>query len=198
MNIDDIRQIIRKNNGIVSSKEISANNIDSWYLTDMVRKGELERVARGIYLDPKYDNYDELYLFQLQFSVCIFSHQTALYLHGLTDRYPFFYEVTVYQGYNSWRFKDKVTSYQVKKPRYKVGITRVKTEMDNLVYTYDMERTICDLVRDRKNQDPEIFSKAWHYYLNNDDKDIWKLREYAELFNISKQVEEILEVIKYE
>ena len=61
-----------------------------------------------------------------------------------------------------------------------------------------MERTICDLVRDRKNQDPEIFSKAWHYYLNNDDKDIWKLREYAELFNISKQVEEILEVIKYE
>lgn len=198
MNIDDIRQIIRKNNGIVSSKEISANNIDSWYLTDMVRKGELERVARGIYLDPKYDNYDELYLFQLQFSVCIFSHQTALYLHGLTDRYPFFYEVTVYQGYNSWRFKDKVTSYQVKKPRYKIGITRVKTEMDNLVYTYDMERTICDLVRDRKNQDPEIFSKAWHYYLNNDDKDIWKLREYAELFNISKQVEEILEVIKYE
>lgn len=198
MNIDDIRQIIRKNNGIVSAKEISANNIDSWYLTDMVRKGELERVARGIYLDPKYDNYDELYLFQLQFSVCIFSHQTALYLHGLTDRYPFFYEVTVYQGYNSWRFKDKVTSYQVKKPRYKIGITRVKTEMDNLVYTYDMERTICDLVRDRKNQDPEIFSKAWHYYLNNDDKDIWKLREYAELFNISKQVEEILEVIKYE
>lgn len=198
MNIDDIRQIIRKNNGIVSSKEISANNIDSWYLTDMVRKGELERVARGIYLDPKYDNYDELYLFQLQFSVCIFSHQTALYLHGLTDRYPFFYEVTVYQGYNSWRFKDKVTSYQVKKPRYKIGITRVKTEMDNLVYTYDMERTICDLVRDRKNQDPEIFSKAWHYYLNNDGKDIWKLREYAELFNISKQVEEILEVIKYE
>ena len=164
----------------------------------MVRKGELERVARGIYLDPKYDNYDELYLFQLQFSVCIFSHQTALYLHGLTDRYPFFYEVTVYQGYNSWRFKDKVTSYQVKKPRYKIGITRVKTEMNNLVYTYDMERTICDLVRDRKNQDPEIFSKAWHYYLNNDDKDIWKLREYAELFNISKQVEEILEVIKYE
>ena len=198
MNIDDIRQIIRKNNGIVSAKEISANNIDSWYLTDMVRKGELERVARGIYLDPKYDNYDELYLFQLQFSVCIFSHQTALYLHGLTDRYPFFYEVTVYQGYNSWRFKDKVTSYQVKKPRYKIGITRVKTEMDNLVYTYDMERTICDLVRDRKNQDPEIFSKAWHYYLNNYDKDIWKLREYAELFNISKQVEEILEVIKYE
>lgn len=198
MNIDDIRQIIRKNNGIVSAKEISANNIDSWYLTDMVRKGELERVARGIYLDPKYDNYDELYLFQLQFNVCIFSHQTALYLHGLTDRYPFLYEVTVYQGYNSWRFKDKVTSYQVKKPRYKIGITRVKTEMDNLVYTYDMERTICDLVRDRKNQDPEIFSKAWHYYLNNDDKDIWKLREYAELFNISKQVEEILEVIKYE
>ena len=198
MSINKIKNIIKKNNGIVSSKEISKNNIDSWYLTYMVRKGYIERVNRGVYFDPDFDNYDELYFFQLQNKVCIYSYQTALYLHDLTERLPFFDEVTVYQGYNSWRIKDRVKSHQIKKEWYKIGITEVKTEMGNSVYSYDMERTMCDLVRDRKNQDSEIFSKAWHYYMKKKSKNIWKLREYADIFNISDKVEDILEVISYE
>lgn len=198
MSINKIKNIIKKNNGIVSSKEISKNNIDSWYLTYMVRKGYIERVNRGVYFDPDFDNYDELYFFQLQNEVCIYSYQTALYLHNLTERLPFFDEVTVYQGYNSWRIKDRVKAHQIKKEWYRMGVTEVKTEMGNSVYTYDMERTMCDLVRDRRNQDPEIFSKAWHYYIKNKAKNIWKLREYADTFNISDKVEDILEVISYE
>ena len=195
-NIEKIKELIKKNNGIISSKEISKNNIDSWYLTDMVRKGYIERVNRGVYFDPDFDNYDELYFFQLQNKVCIYSYQTALYLHDLTERLPFFDEVTVYQGYNSWRIKDKVKVHQIKKEWYKIGRTEVKTEMGNLVYAYDMERTMCDLVRDRKNQGPEIFSKAWHYYMQKESKNVRKLREYADTFNISDKIEDILEIIK--
>ena len=198
MNKNKINNIIKKNNGIITASEVAEESIDSWYLTDMVRNGELERVARGVYFDPSYDNYDELYIFQLQNKVCIYSYQTALYLHGLTERLPFTNEVTVYQGYNTWRIKDKVIPHQVKKEWYEVGITDVKTEIGNIVTVYDMERTICDIVRDRKNQDPEIFSKAWNFYLKKDSKDIWKLRNYANIFGISKQIEDILEVIIYE
>ena len=198
MNKNRIFEIIRKNNGIVTAFEVSENNIDSWYLTNMVRNGELERVTRGVYMDPSYENYDELYFFQLQNKACIYSFQTALYLQGLTDRLPFINEVTVYQGYNISRIRDKVIPHQVKKEWYEVGTTEVKTEMGNIVIAYDMERTICDLVRDRKNQDPEIFSKAWNFYLKKENKDIWKLRKYADVFRISQQIEEILEVIVYE
>lgn len=198
MNKNRINNIIKKNNGIITASEVAEESIDSWYLTDMVRNGELERVTRGVYFDPSYDNYDEIYFFQLQNKVCIYSNQTALYLHGLTERLPFINEVTVYQGYNTWRIKDKVIAHQVKKEWYEVGITEVKTEIGNKVTSYDMERTLCDIVRDRKNQDPEIFSKAWNLYLKKDNKDIWKLRKYANIFGISKQIEDILEVIVYE
>lgn len=198
MNKTKINNIIKKNNGIITASEVAEESIDSWYLTDMVRNGELERVTRGVYFDPSYDNYDELYFFQLQNRVCIYSYQTALYLHGLTERLPFTNEVTVYQGYNAWRIKDKFITHQVKKEWYEVGITEVKTEIGNIVTAYDMERTLCDIVRDRKNQDPEIFSKAWNFYLKKDNKDIWKLRKYANIFGISKQIEDILEVIVYE
>ena len=198
VNQDKMREIIKQNNGIITAKEVSNNKIDSWYLTNLVKKGELERVVRGVYFDPNFDNYDELYFFQLQNKACIYSYQTALYLHRLTDRLPFVNEVTVKQGYNAWRIKDSVIVHQVKKEWYELGKAEIKTDMGNIVCAYDMERTICDLVRDRKNQDPEIFSKAWNLYIKKDSKDIWKLRRYAKDFGIAKKIEEILEVIVHE
>ena len=198
VNQDKMREIIKQNNGIITAKEVSDNKIDLWYLTNLVKKGELERVVRGVYFDPNFDNYDELYFFQLQNKACIYSYQTALYLHRLTDRLPFDNEVTVKQGYNAWRIKDSVIVHQVKKEWYELGKAEIKTDMGNIVCAYDMERTICDLVRDRTNQDPEIFSKAWNLYIKKDSKDIWKLRRYAKDFGIAKKIEEILEVIVYE
>ena len=195
MKTDLIKNIIKENNGIITAREIKSHNIDSWYLTDMIRKGELERVSRGIYFDPTFNNFDELFFLQQQYGKCIYSYQTALLLHGLTDRNPFINEVTVYQGYNAWRFKNKVNVHQIKKDWYQIGIMYVDTIMGNTVTVYDMERTICDIVRDRKKQDPEIFSKAWNLYLKKQNKNIWRLRDYAEIFGISNQIEDILEII---
>ena len=125
MNTDNIKKIVEKNNGIITAKEADKYGIDSWYLTDMVRKGELERIGRGIYFDSGFDNYDEMYFFQLQNKVCIYSYQTALYIHGLTERLPYINEVTVYQGYNPWRFKGMVNVHQVKKEWHKLGVVNL-------------------------------------------------------------------------
>ena len=91
-----------------------------------------------------------------------------------------------------------VNVHQVKKEWHKIGVVEKRTDMGNSVYVYDMERTICDIVRDRKRQDPEIFSKVWKFYIKNRLKDIWKLRDYANIFGISERVESILEVLVYE
>lgn len=198
MNLEQIKEITSANNGIITAKELAEHKIASWYLTNLVRKGVLERISRGVYYDPTFNNYDELYFMQLQYAVCIYSYQTALYLHGLTERLPYVNEVTVYQGYNTWRVKDPIIVHQVKKSWYDIGITQVKTAMGNLVDVYDKERTLCDIVRDRHNQDPEIFAKAWNFYMKSKDKNIWKLREYADMFGISSKIEGIVEVLVYE
>ena len=64
MKINLIKNIIKENNGIITAREIKRHNIDSWYLTDMIRKGELERVSRGIYFDPTFNNFDELFFYK--------------------------------------------------------------------------------------------------------------------------------------
>ena len=193
-----VRELIEQNNGILSAKEARDKGIQSWYLAKMTRAGELERVGRGIYYDPTFESYDEQYFFQLLNQVCIYSYQSALYLHQLTDRLPFIDEVTVYQGYNAWRIKDQVSVHWVSKKHYPIGVTEVKTPMGNPVRVYNKERTLCDILRDRKKQDPEIFSKAFHLYLRQEDKDIWKLRDFAMIFGVEEALEEVLEVITYE
>ena len=52
----------------------------------------------------------------------------------------------------------------------------VEIMMGNTVNVYDIEHIICDIIRNRKNQDPKKFSRVWNLYLGNQNENIWKLR----------------------
>ena len=65
-----------------------------------------------------------------------------------------------------------------------------------MVYTYDLERTICDLImkrkRDEKTVNEEYCVNILKLCINTSNFSIEKLREYAEKLNISKEVDDIL------
>ena len=65
-----------------------------------------------------------------------------------------------------------------------------------MVYTYDLERTICDLIMKRKRDEKKVRAEyglsILKLCLNTSDFSIEKLKEYAEKLNISKEVEDIL------
>ncbi len=191
---EKINMIIKKNHGIITTKELLEESIPSVYLTRMVRKGELERVAQGIYLTKQAD-YDEYYIFYLRNKRVIYSFSSALYLNNLTDRIPQFLEVTVPSAYNSSHFAKNIIVHKNIKKFYSIGSTIKVTTYGNSVACYDMERTICDLVRFRENIDVEIFSKAFQFYQKNEKRDYRKLKEYSIIFNIEKQINNILDVI---
>ena len=62
---EEIYKICDENNGIVTASMVAENDIDSWYLSDMVEKGKLIRVSRGIYTTEGGDS-DEYCFFQLK------------------------------------------------------------------------------------------------------------------------------------
>ena len=191
---EEIYRIIDGNNGIVTADMVAENNIDSWYLSDMVERGKLTRVSRGIYTTESGD-HDEYFFFQLKNKRCIYSYSSALYLHGMTDRIPFQKEVTVYKGYNSSHIVDGTVIHHVSKELHEFGVTECRTVFGNAVRTYDKERTICDLIAHRKSIDSEIFAKAIKSYASSSDKDYKKLRAYARKMKIGEKVDEILEVL---
>ena len=191
---EKIHELCKSNNGIVTAAKVSENNIPSWYLSELLKKGELVKIDRGIYATEESD-YDEYYFFQIKNKRCVYSYASALYLHGLTERIPYKKEVTVYKGYNSSHISDETIVHYVKKEIYQMGITECETVFGNIVAAYDKERTICDLIASRRDIDVEIFSKAIKAYSKDPDRDYKKLRQYAKEMKIQSKLDDILEVI---
>ena len=139
---------------------------------------------------------DAMYLLHLRFSQVVFSHDTALLFHDLTDREPLQYTVTVKTGYNPTKLKDEgVQVFTIKAELHKVGLITMQTPFGHDVPVYDMERTICDLLRSRNHMAMQTFQGTLKAYARRKDKDLRTLMRYAKPFRVEKILRQYLEVL---
>jgi hypothetical protein len=120
-------------------------------------------------------------------------------LDGLADRVPDVIEATVPSGYHPYKQKEKhfVGRFLRNHSIYMVGTTIIKTMYGHPVLAYGMERAICELVKERDSYDPETFLKALNRYVERKDTDSQKLYEIADVLKVSKQVREIMEIMRF-
>ena len=194
-NAEKIIKIANENNGYVTTKQVKDANINTVELTRLVEQNKLERITRGYYAIPN-SFCDDYYKYQLKSKNCIFSHSTALYFYDLSDRTPLYFDMTVPVGYSGSLSKDKnVTLHYVKKELLELGLTTVESPFGMKLRIYDLERTICDIVKYRKHMDKEIFTKALKRYSKLKQKNLLKLMKYAKKLNVDKKVLEYMEVL---
>jgi predicted transcriptional regulator of viral defense system len=193
--IEKLKKIIEDGDGLIFTKEIVANGIPKGYLSQLIVKGEIERIAQGVY--ETFDTLtDKMYYLQHRITLLVFSHDTALFLHDLSDRDPLTYSVTVPNGYNTKKLKEiGLVVFSVKKDHYKIGLTSMTTPFGRKVVTYNMERTICDIIRSRNKMDIAIITDAMKRYVRRRDKNLPKLMEYADIFRVTKLLRSYLEVL---
>ena len=190
-----IIHLAQKNNGYITTAEVKREKINTIELTRLVKQKKLERITRGCYVVVN-SFHDEYYKYQLKSKNCVFSHATALYFYDLSDRTPLYFDMTVPVGYNGSLSKSKnVTLHYVKKELLELGLTTVKSPFGMTLKTYDLERTICDIVKYRNRMDKEVFTKALKRYSKLKEKDLHKLMKYAKKLNIDKKVLEYMEVL---
>ena len=150
----------------------------------MVHSGKLHRVERGVYTLP--DTWkDELYVLQWRFSKGIFSHETALYLLGMTDRTSLRYTMTFPFGYNPSNINKRgVVPKVASEETYSLGIMTMHSPSGNPIQTYEIERTLCDMVKTRHKADISMETHAMRMYAGSKDKEIARLMEYAERLRV--------------
>ena len=91
-----LRELFKNSSEILSTKEVELNGITRQYLWILKNGNEIQMIFRGIYaLNDVFE--DKMYAISLRFKKAIFSHETALYIHNLTDCDPLLYTVTVPQ-----------------------------------------------------------------------------------------------------
>ena len=179
---DRILQMAHKNHGTVTTAEVT-------------NAGILEHVERGVYVIPTVLN-DEMYSLQTRLRRGIFSHETALFIHDLTDRTPIKFSMTFPLGYNTTSLqKENVTYVRVKKDRFDIGVVWAKSPGGNPIRVYNAERTLCDLLRGRSSTDIQVLTDALRRYTRLKKRDIPLLSEYAKIFHVEKKLQLYLDVL---
>jgi len=137
-----------------------------------------------------------MFLLQYRFGKGIFSHETALYLHGMTDRTPARFTMTFPWGYNAASLKgENVKVKRTIKDLYMLGITELPSPAGNIIRAYDIERTLCDIVRGKGACETSVVNQAMKSYAQSKGKDIQKLMVYAEKLRVKARVLNYMEVL---
>lgn len=190
-----IIELAEKNNGYIRTKEITDNNILKKYLKELVDEKKLLKLSRGLYmLSDCFE--DEYFVFQATNSDAIFSLETALYLHNYNDRVPTVYNITVPRNYGgNLRKVDNVDLIYVSPKFHNIGIIEIESPLGQKIKVYDLEKTICDIIKFKNKIDPEIFSKALKQYTKSKERNLNNLIIYARKLKVEEEVRNYLEVM---
>lgn len=193
--LEKILQLVQKNDGYITTKEVVENNLNKMALKRLCDSGMLERVSTGYYTLPNMFN-DDYYRIISKSKNAVFSYTTALFLHDLSDRTPLYFDITVPRGYGGpLQSIDAVSLHYVDNNLLNLGMEIIKSPFGMDIKCYDVERTICDIIKDKTHMDKEIYTKALKWYAKRKDKDLLKLAKYSKKLNIEKEVVEIMQVI---
>lgn len=170
--------------------------ISKYMFNKYIHENNLEQVEHGIYAS-KDELTDELYILHKRCPNAVFSHDEAFYYHGLSDREPIIHTLTIFSGYNPHRLVStgNCKVYTIKKELLEVGKILVNDSMGNEIPMYNMERTVCDLVRNRNSIEIQEFNSVLKTYLLRKDKDLNLLMEYAKLFRLKNIIRKYMEVL---
>ena len=190
-----LHDIAKRQQGFIASGDATRANVPRRCLTDAVNKGELRQVDRGLYALPEVWD-DEFVIAQHRFTRGVFSHETALFLHDMTDRTPEKLTMTFPHGYNTTApRKAGILSKTVSSKLIELGKITLSTPFDNEVEAYDIERTLCDIVRGNSNPDPQLVNPAMKSYAASSSRNINRLLDYAEKLGVARKIRTYMEVL---
>ena len=81
------------------------------------------------------------------------------------------------------------------KELYELGIMEHTSPVGNIIRAYDIERTLCDIVRGNNTCDIQIVNQAMKCYAESKTKDIQKLMGYAVELRVKAKILTYMEIL---
>ena len=168
---EQLDRLLTELDGMLQTAQVIASGIVKPIFYEYVKEKNLQQGAHGIYVSE--DTWiDAMFLLHLRCGQAVFSHESALFFHDLTDREPSPYAITVRRGYSTTRLKaEGLSVYTIKPELFAVPVN-------------DMERTSSDLLRSRSSMEIQTFQGALKMYARRKDKDLRTLMRYAGMFRV--------------
>lgn len=196
MNVNStILQEIEKSNNVITTSQVIKLGYSKTLLTKYVKEGLLERNGHGIYSLPDKVT-DDIYTLIMRSSKIIFSHDTALFLNGLSERTPFRHSVTIPSNSSlPYSIRNECNCFYIKPELHELGMIEIRTTFGNTVRCYNKERTICDFLRSRNRCEEEMVISSVKNYAISKDKNLNLLSSYADHLRVGKELKKYMEVL---
>lgn len=191
--IEELREA--SEDGTITAAQVTEAGLHRSVLQKFVKSGEIYRFGRGLYVWSDVWE-DDFYLLQRKYGRGIYSHDTALYLRGYSDRTPAKYTMTFPKGYNAPSLRqENLIVRRVVPENYMFGQTQIASPSGNPIRVYDLERTICDILRG-SGSDVQLVGEAMKRYAASRDKNMHKLMRYAERLRVKPKVMRYMEILQ--
>lgn len=185
----------KENHNIITTKQVMELGFSKALLPKYVKEGLMERARQGIYILAG-ESHDDMYTIMLRSEKIVFSHETAIFLLGLSNRTPFLHSATIPSNASlPSSLKDECKCYYIKPELYSVGLAEAKTIFGNVVRCYNAERCVCDILRDQNRVDEETVLDFIKSYAAYEKKDLNRLAKYGQIFHTEKKIRTYLEVL---
>lgn len=188
--IDKLKKEFIKKGGILKTSELNDLGFSSRQINRLMEEGIIYRIKHGFYELIDYFPKEEVVIARL-FPEAVIFLESALFYYEYTDRIPSAWQIAVDK--NSQKSKYDI-DYPLIEPYYlepkfiDIGVDKIQVDGVE-VRIYDRDRTICDVLRYEKKLEKEVFNNAIGRYVGDPRKNIRKLFEYAEIFNIKNKVQ---------
>jgi len=193
---EKVYALMEQRGGYLSAKEARENGIENKTLQRMAAKGLIDRAAHGLYVNVDIIVPDPFLVAQHRCPKGVFSYETALFLHDLSDRDPLRLMMTIPAGWNSKMLPDDNIVFFYNTPgKMGFGVCETQTPSGVKVKAFDAERTLCDCLRSVDKLDRDLVITALKRYVKGKNRDNAKLLEYATALKIRDMVYRYLEVL---
>ena len=196
MNVTDkVHELLKERGGYLTTREARENGVTNKALQRMADRGQIERAAHGLYIGTDVFP-DPFFVAQFRCPKGVFSNETALFLHDLSDRTPIRLMMTIPSGWNTKMLTDdSILFFYCSPKKMGLGVFEIKTPSGMKVRVFDAERTLCDCLKNIDRLDRDLILTALKRYIKGGNRDSAKLLEYAAELKIRDMVYRYLEVL---
>lgn len=180
-----VMNLLDKKNGVITTADIQEYGVSRKAIYELEKYEYLEKIELGVYRKKGKKN-DDLYEIQAQFPPGIYSLETALYIHQLSDYIPEKWGMTFYTHSHAPTIAERNLHVRYTE-LYQNDVVEVKTQLGNPVKVYSIERTLAEILRGSYKIDSSIIEHAYLMAIEKKTIDVKKIYEYGKLFHASKK-----------
>lgn len=188
---------VNKKNNLITIKEFKEAQIGFYYINKLIEENYISRIAKGMY--NKNDSFEDVYFtIQNRYKNAIFSYNTALFFLNKTEVTPNIIDITIPNDYNIRSIdKKQIRVHYTSRKNIEIGMINIKSPFGNNVKAYNLERTICDIVKNEKKNglDIEQRNKVIRKAFSDNKIDGTTIIQYAKKLKCEKKIKSIMEVM---